>query len=288
VKLAIDSLAAQKWIGLVFLALGVFWWMYVAITDTKGAPYRAWSRYVNDMELQLRSMFIWTNAGYIATVQAAISVTLLAGYVLMGSVVMLVISVLALVVPPLVINAMVAQRRDKIDGQASGFAGSLANALKSTASIGDALASTVALTPKPLVQELELALKQMRLGSSLPDALLAMSARVQAKALDICVSTLLVGRQSGGDLPTILERTSASLRELKRLEELTAKALRSSKQGFLLAVVLNGGMILYFPKMLPIFFGVYHTPKGELIAAQLIAAFCVACYLGYRFTRTDI
>jgi tight adherence protein B len=138
------------------------------------------------------------------------------------------------------------------------------------------------------LQELELALKQMRLGSSLPDALLAMSARVQVKPLDICVSALLVGRQSGGDLPTILERTAASLRELKRLEEMTAKELRASKQGFGLAIVMNGGMIFYLPRMLPTFFAVYKTTRGQIVSAQLVAVFCVCCYLGYRFTRTDI
>ena len=287
-RLALDPLTAQKWIGIILFALGIFWWLFIAITDTRGAPYRAWSRYVLELEIKLRSMFIWTNANYIATVQAVIAVTLYAGYVLLGGLPLLIAAVIALIGPSLTITVMVSRRRAKIDDQVTAFTVSLANALKSTASIGDALQSTVVLTPKPLLQELELVMKQMRLGSSIPESLLAMTARVQAKALDICVSALLVGRQSGGDLPAILERTAASLRELKRLEELTAKTLRTSKQGFALAVLINGAMIFWLPRVMPVFFGVYKTTKGQIISAQLVATFCVACYLGYKFTRTDI
>jgi tight adherence protein B len=288
VRLALDPLSAEKWIGMIFLFLGVFWWMFMAITDTRGAPYRFWARYVHDLQTKLNSMFIWTNATYIATVQSVFVVTFFAGYVLMDLWPMAIGCIIALLGPSVVISAMVTRRRNKLDSQVHGFTGSLANALKSTASIGDALRSTVALTAAPLVQELELALKQMRLGSSLPDALLAMSARAQTKALDICVSALLVGRQAGGDLPTILERTSASLRELKRLEELTAKELRTSKQGFALSVTINGGMVLFLPKLLPTFFVVYQTTKGQIILAQLAGLFCLCLYLGYKFTRTDI
>ena len=287
-KLHLDSLAAQKWIGIVFLALGVFWWMYIAITDTRGAPYRFWYRYVNGIESQLHSMFIWTNANYIATVQAAVGVTCFAGYLLIGSLPLLLVAFLAVTGPTVVISTMLSRRKSQINFQVTAFTAALANALRSTASIGDALQSTVALTPKPLLQELELSLKQIRLGSSLPDALLAMSARVQVKALDISVSALLVGRQAGGDLPTVLDRTAASLRELTRLEELTSKTMRAAKQGFALAVLINGAMLIVFPIVMPMFFGVYKTTKGEIILSQFIIAFCVALYLGYKFTRTDI
>ena len=40
---------------------------------------------------------------------------------------------------------------------------------------------------------------------------------------------------------------------------------------------------------MPSVFSVYRTTlKGQIIAAQLGVAFCVAMYMGYKFTRTDI
>jgi tight adherence protein B len=74
------------------------------------------------------------------------------------------------------------------------------------------------MTPNPLRQELELAVKQMRLGSTVEQAVLHMSGRVGSKQLDTALSAILIGRQVGGNLPTILETTAEVMREMARLE----------------------------------------------------------------------
>jgi tight adherence protein B len=282
-------LGIYKWVGLSLFALGLGGWMFCALTDTKGRPYKMWSRYVVDIENQLKSMFMWQNAAYIATVQAIVALTLFSGWVFLGVDPLAYLAVVVIVAPSAIISSMVKARRSKIDEQVNGWALALANALKSTASIGDALNATLAVTPKPFLQELELSLKQVRLGSTIPEALLAMSARIQTKAVDIVVSALLIGRQSGGDLPTILERTAASLRELQRLEELTTKTLRGAKQSLALAALACGGTLIALPKIMPSIFSVYRTTvKGQLVAAQMGLVFCFALYLGWKFTRTDV
>jgi tight adherence protein B len=70
----------------------------------------------------------------------------------------------------------------------------------------------------PIRQEVELAIKEMKVGSSLDQALLHMAARVGSRQLDSALSAILIGRQVGGNLPKILESTSATLREMARLE----------------------------------------------------------------------
>ena len=41
-KLAFDSLLTHKYVGLVVYTVGLWWWMFSAMTNTKGAPYRGW------------------------------------------------------------------------------------------------------------------------------------------------------------------------------------------------------------------------------------------------------
>jgi tight adherence protein B len=74
------------------------------------------------------------------------------------------------------------------------------------------------MTPHPLRQELELAVKQMRLGTTVEQALLHMSGRVGCKQLDTALSAILIGREVGGNLPSILETTAEVMREMARLE----------------------------------------------------------------------
>ena len=94
----------------------------------------------------------------------------------------------------------------------------LANALKTTPSIGGAFGSVVNVIEDPIRSEVDLALKEMRVGSTLDMALLSMAARVGSRQLDSALSAILIGRQVGGNLPKVLETTANTLREMKRLE----------------------------------------------------------------------
>jgi len=182
-----------------------------------------------------------------------------------------------------------AKRRARIDDQSHGFALALANALKATASIGDAMRGATQVTAAPLKQELETVLRQVGVGSTMEEALLALSARVQSTALDVVVSALLIGRQTGGDLPRILEGTAASLRELKRLEAHTDKVTRSAKQSLGISAAVTAGVALVLPRMFPGFLDpLKDTLKGQIYAGQMIAVYVLALYLGYRFTRKSI
>jgi hypothetical protein len=67
-------------------------------------------------------------------------------------------------------------------------------------------------------QEVDLALKEMKVGSTLDQALLHMAARVGSRQLDSALSSILIGRQVGGNLPRVLETTAGTLREMRRLE----------------------------------------------------------------------
>ena len=95
---------------------------------------------------------------------------------------------------------------------------SLANALKSTPSIGAAFQSVAPVLRDPMRQEVDLAIKEMKVGSTLDQALLHMAARVGSRQLDSALSSTDIGRQVGGNLPKVLESTSATLREMARLD----------------------------------------------------------------------
>ena len=94
----------------------------------------------------------------------------------------------------------------------------LASALKATASVGEAIASTVALVPKPFSEEVDLLVKELHLGAPLDRAIHALSRRVNSTVISGALTTIVVARQTGGDLSLTLERAAAALREAARLE----------------------------------------------------------------------
>ncbi len=124
-----------------------------------------------------------------------------------------------------------------IEDQLDGFLMALANALKATPSISNAFISVQQLLPSPLKEEVGLATKEMRVGSTLDQALLNMAGRVGSRQLDSALSAVLIGRQIGGDLPRILETTSSTLREMARLEGVvSSKTAEGKAQAWVLAI----------------------------------------------------
>jgi tight adherence protein B len=105
----------------------------------------------------------------------------------------------------------------RLEAQVDGFVVALANSLKTVPSPAAALQATAAVLQQPTRQEIEHILKEMRVGSTLEQGLVAMSARVKSRWLDVAFSAVLIGLRVGGNLPVVLERTASTIREMNRL-----------------------------------------------------------------------
>ena len=114
----------------------------------------------------------------------------------------------------------------------------LANALKASPSLGEALQSSAKLIRPPFSEELDLVIKENKLGTPLDQALLNMSTRIKSRIISSSLATVLVGRQTGGDLPSILEQSASTLREMARLEGVVrTKTAEGKMQATVLAVI---------------------------------------------------
>ena len=283
-----DSLMLKQLVlGFVFTSISVA--VYRSIEHPRGTIRRFAAGYVANIDAQQKSMFQNPTGAKIGWTQVAIIFVLFAIYGVLPEEFLFLVAAGVAIAPPVSIRGEVKKRRAKIDDQAHGFALALANALKATASIGDAMRGAADVTPAPLKQELQTVLRQVGVGSTMEEALLALSTRVQSTALDVVVSALLIGRQTGGDLPRILEGTASSLRDLKRLEGLTDKVTRSAKQSLAVSATVTAGIAIMLPRMFPGFLDPLRTTlKGQIYAGQMIAVYLLALYLGHRFTRKSI
>ena len=220
-------------------------------------------------------MFVWTSGNVIAGAQAAGIAAILALAVLVDLPFWYAFIVLVVVAPSLVIERMRQQRVELIDAQLDGFLLALANALKATPSLGDAFTSVQRLIAPPLQQEVELAVKEMRVGSTLDQAVLFMAGRIGSRQVDSALSALLIGRQIGGNLPKILDTTAGSLREMARLEGVVrTKTAEGKAQLWVLAV---------FPVVLMLAFNAvkdgYFDPLTESITGYVVVAFALVFWI---------
>ncbi|HTJ84720.1 MAG TPA: type II secretion system F family protein [Polyangiaceae bacterium] len=215
---ALTSSSPLKWAALALLTLGLALGTFAVARDRESGPSRAYARYVGSLERKLRLMFDFTRGRNIVIGQAVVAALFLTAGVLFDLPLWYVGVALAAGVPMIYIERKRRERIEAIENQLDGFILTLANALKATPSLGDAFVSVQRLTPPPLQQEIELAAKEIRLGSSLDQALLFMASRIGSRQVDAALSSVLIGRQIGGNMPKILDTMAGSLREMNRLE----------------------------------------------------------------------
>jgi tight adherence protein B len=235
-----------KWAALNLLFFGIGALTLFVASDPQNFAARGLQQYTVYLERKLRLLFVWTEGRVIVLGQvAAIFVVLLLAalfglhywYILVG---------LVLVGPAVIIERMRRKRIEAIEQQLDGFLMSLANALKSTPSLGDAFVSIQRLIPYPIRDEVELAAKEMRIGSTLEQALLVMAGRIGSRQVDSALSAILIGRQIGGNLPRVLDATAGALREMARLEGVVrTKTAEGKTQLWVLALFPLGLMFAF-------------------------------------------
>lgn len=279
----------MKVAGLLLLWGGAVAFVYASSVDPRGILRRQGSDYVADLDRSFTAMLLPKRGNELAWLQLVLVVACIACHALTSVSDYLVLAAFAAVLPRSAVQWLLKRRRAKIDGQAHGFALALANTLRTTANVSDALRFTVEVIEKPIREEIDIALREIHVGSTAEEALLAVAGRADAPMLDIVVSTVLIGQKTGGDLPRILETSAASLRELKRLEEYTDKVTRDPKRGLALSVgivVLTIGML---PKYIPgVLDPLFTTSKGQLAVLYAVLIFIGSLIFTWRVTRKSI
>jgi tight adherence protein B len=206
------------WLAALLVSGGAGLAIYTVVTDTEGPAYKAFMAYAEDLERLVRLMYMPTTGLKIALQQLAVIVGSIVFALLSGETIVMLVAVAAAILPKIVLEDKLNKRRRSIDDVLDTFLVALANALKVSPSLGDALRSTAILIRGPIKEDVEYALKEYNLGTPLDQALMNMAKRIESRTFSSAMATLLIGRQTGGDLPKILERSAATLREMARLE----------------------------------------------------------------------
>jgi len=275
--------------GIVLLVVGVTVGFAAMVLNPASALRKLWGRYEAALEHQCRFLLIQRSGASIARMQlgACAAVPALA-FFLDDWILVLLIPPIALA-PYFVLRQRSEERVRLIEEQLIAWLQMLSNALKASPSLGEAISNSGKLMRPPMSEELDLALKEMKLGTPLDQAVLNMSTRIGSSVMSSALATILVGRQTGGDLPKILEESSATLREMARLEGVVrTKTAEGKTQAYVLGVipfVLVGAIHLVDEHWLE---PLGETTLGFAIIAVAAILWVGAIFLARRILAVDI
>lgn len=176
----------------------------------------------------------------------------------------------ATVVPIVMIRSKKKKRTRTFENQLGDALLVVCNCLRSGLTFQQGMENIASEMTGPIAVEFSRAVKEMRYGASLEEALNNMVARVKSADLLITVSAVNIQRQTGGNLSEILETISSTIRERLRIKNeirsITAQGRTSgSVIGGLPVVMLGMLMIISNSYVMPLF----SDSRGRLL---LVAA----------------
>jgi tight adherence protein B len=270
------TVITYKWAGIVLITIAVFIVILAAFGDRNSLVYRYWARYTSSIERKLRPMFIFTPGRVVAAGQLAALFAVVVLELTIGLPFFPIWFIAVCALPLLYIDNMRRKRLMAVEYQLDGFLLALANSLKAIPSVAAAFNSVVPILQPPIREEVDLATKEMKVGSTLDQALLHMASRIGSRQVDSALSAILIGRQVGGNLGRVLETTAASIREMARLDGvIRTKVAEGKMQMIVIAIMpifLVGGLSYSSPG--------FFDPLQASISGYMVTFGAAACWVG--------
>lgn len=283
------KLTLMQLTGSTLLAFGTVFTAYLLVWVASGPVARMFSAYHAQLEWDLRFLKADFNGKQAIWAQALVTAGLVAATVVRDQWLYL-----SLVPPVLFLpQGLIANKRllrvVTLDAQVDTWLVILANALRATPALGEAMASSARLVSSPLSDELELVLREYQLGAPLDVALRTMVVRLKSRTVNVALGTLRIARTTGGNLPDTLETSAAALREMARLDGVVrTKTAEGKAQATVVAVMPFPlvGMLNYLnPKLLA---PLWNTLEGYGLLAVAFVLWLLAVLWARKILDVDI
>lgn len=189
---------------------------------------------------------------------------------------------------PIIFTALIRGRRQKlIMEQMPPMVDELARAAKTGRSLEQCLEMVAHDTPSPLGDELRLCTRKQALGVGLPQALADLPLRTGIVSMNVFTMALTVHQQTGGDLVTVMDRLSRTIRDrimfLARLRAATA----ASRAASILMIGLPPAIVAFFVWRDPNYFrDLFNSPWGRTMTLVAVVLQIIGASIVLRILKT--
>jgi len=211
-------------------------------------------------------------------------------FILLNNVGVTIIAIaLGFIVPSIVIKQMENQRKKKLQNQLVDGVMLLSSSLKGGLSLIQSIEVLVEEMPPPISQEFGLILRENKMGVTLDESLRRLNDRMKIDELAFLISSLLVARETGGDLTKVLSRLATTIRDNRKLQEkITTLTLQGKLQGMIMSVLpfLFVGWVMAFNKKH--FEIMFSSETGRMLLILAVFLQIIGMFLIRKFSSVKI
>ncbi|MCI5073198.1 type II secretion system F family protein [bacterium] len=230
------------YINIILIALAIFFIIYSFYPLLEHKVYTTMQQHLDRCASLSEKMFIPLNQvllrrGLFIVMLCALLLTLYLTWGFYWVSLILSIALLWLIwkLPIFILDFMWKRHMSMFDRQLVDGLNLMSNSLKSGLNLQQALAVLVKEMPKPLSQEFALVLSQKKLGLSIDQALEKMLERLPSNDLSIAIHSILILRETGGDLSETFDIIAHTIRERRKVDgKIEGLTAQGKMQGIIL------------------------------------------------------
>jgi tight adherence protein B len=193
---------------------------------------------------------------------------------------------IGLFLPTFIINNMKARRKQRLQAQLVDSLMILSSSLKGGLSLLQAIEVLVEEANPPLSQEFGLVLRENKMGVSLEESLKRLNERLEIEEVKLMTNSILVSRETGGDLTKVLSRLSTTIRDNRKLKDtIRTLTLQGRMQGFIMSVLpffFVGAVVSFNRTHFDIMF---ETEEGRMLIFVAVGLQVIGLVLIQRLSR---
>jgi len=192
-------------------------------------------------------------------------------------------------IPRLVVQFLKSSRMKKYERQFAGGLSMMSNSLRAGLSLQQCLAVVCTDAQPPLSQEFRLVQNEINLGASLEEALRHLADRMPTKDTQIFVNSVLILRETGGNLTEIFDTIAETIHERKRVKEKIKTMTAEGETQAIILTILPFVLAIILNKLMPETFSLmYTTPLGWLLIITILFLNGFGLFWMYKMVRMKI
>lgn len=158
----------------------------------------------------------------------------------------------------------------------------LSGYVKAGHSLPEALSGAIPLLPSGIREEIAWLFRLNRLGTSLPDALIAWEKRMPSPELSLVVRPLRIALSGGGNLVSLLERSRDVLRARQRQQDKMRSMTAQARLQAIVLTMLPPAFLLVLSKIED---GFWEASTRTVVGRMLLATAAILQFLGWLLIR---
>lgn len=189
------------------------------------------------------------------------------------------------VIPIIVLRFKISRREAQFLNELPDTLTNLASGMSAGSSLSQALEGVARESTGPMGDELQRAIIQMRLGTSVPDALEESAARMHCDDLLLVVMAMRLQSAHGGNLAELLKTVSATLRERVQMKRHVRALSAEGRLSMWVLLILPVFVLIYMAMVRREYFNYFLTTTIGII---MLAGCGLMMFVGYIWARAVV